>query len=451
MILFYIGFMEEPTMSDNNRTSFLELDDAPVKIAPNASVFTPVTSLQPKDGATAKQDANGNWVNAIGLQSTASHRHVAKVWQDKCSPLTDFIETVKEQSKTKFDYVKPESDVRLQDASTLTNGMTLTKSGLNSLRSFTDIPSSMVSFLEERGYDEDLTRFVNSELNRREQNWKDDGKESREFRVRVRQDDNGNDAVRAVVSGRYGVIDNHEAMEMIANSLPSLSDALASHISNDGDDIFGNVLLPDYMKSEPDSDYGVGIAFRNSEIKNSTFNISPFLFRAICLNGMIWGRQDSSIQINQKHLGNIDRIELQQKVNHAVKVALTQGNDLLTLLGHSKHVKVENPLQVIAQLSRDNGMTIEQGRAWHKGYMESLTEANGQLHDRSAFGIVNGLTRSAQLYKGSTRENMEITASLILSPAIDADLQAISKRWGRITDNASQLKEKVVQQYAYIG
>ncbi len=442
--------MEEPIMSDN-KFSFLELDDAPVKVQPNQSVFTAVQSLQPKDGATAKQDANGNWVNAIGLQSTATHRHVAKVWQDKCSPLADFIETVKEQSKTKFDYVKPESDVRLQDASTLTNGMTLTKSGLNSLRSFTDIPSSMVSFLEERGYDEDLTRFVNSELNRREQNWKDDGKESREFRVRVRQDDNGNDAVRAVVSGRYGVIDNHEAMEMIANSLPSLSDALASHISNDGDDIFGNVLLPDYMKSEPDSDYGVGIAFRNSEIKNSTFNISPFLFRAICLNGMIWGRQDSSIQINQKHLGNIDRIELQQKVNHAVKVALTQGNDLLTLLGHSKHVKVENPLQVIAQLSRDNGMTIEQGRAWHKGYMESLTEANGQLHDRSAFGIVNGLTRSAQLYKGSTRESMEITASLILSPAIDADLQAISKRWGRIADNASQLKEKVVQQYAYIG
>jgi len=127
-------------MSDNNRTSFLELDDAPVKIQPNQSVFTAVQSLQPKDGATAKQDANGNWVNAIGLQSTASHRHVAKVWQDKCSPLVDFIETVKAQSKTKFDYVKPESEVRLKDSETLTNGMGLTKSGLNSLRSFTDIP-----------------------------------------------------------------------------------------------------------------------------------------------------------------------------------------------------------------------------------------------------------------------------------------------------------------------
>lgn len=442
--------MEEPTMSDN-KFSFLELDDAPVKAQPNQSVFTAVSSLQPKDGATAKQDANGNWVNAIGLQSTATHRHVAKVWQDKCTPLADFIESVKVQSKTKFDLVKPESDVRLKDSKTLNNGMTILPSGLQSLSDFAGMPSSIISFLQEREYDEDLTRFVNTELDRRETSWADAGKNSREFRVRVRQDDNGNDAVRAVVSGRYGVIDNHEAMEMISNALPSLTDALASHISNDGDDIFGNVLLPDYMKSEPDSDYGVGIAFRNSEIKNSTFNISPFLFRAICLNGMIWGRQDSTIKINQKHLGNIDRVDLQAKVTKAVKTALTHGNDLLTLLGHSKQVKVENPLQVIAQLSRDNGMTIEQGRAWHKGYLESLTEANGQLHDRSAFGIVNGLTRSAQLYKGSTRESMETTASLILSPAIDADLQAISKRWGRIADNASQLKEKVVQQYAYIG
>ena len=438
-------------MSDNNRTSFLELDDAPVKVTPNTSVFAPVASLQPKDGATAKQDSNGNWVNAIGLQSTASHRHVAKVWQDKCSPLTDFIETVKEQSKTKFDYVKPESEVRLKDSETLTNGMGLTKSGLNSLRSFTDIPSSMISFLEEKGYDEDLTRFVNSELNLREQGWKDDGKDSREFRIRVRQDDNGNDSVRAVVSGRYGVIDNHEAMEMIANSLPSLTDALASHISNDGDDIFGNVLLPDYMKSEPDSDYGVGIAFRNSEIKNSTFKVSPFLFRAICLNGMIWGRENSKNQINQKHLGNINRAELQEQVTNAVIEALSQGNDLLTLLGYSKQVKVDRPLQVIAQLSINEGLTIEQGRAWHKGYLESLNEASGDLHERSAFGVINGLTRSAQEYKGSMRENMETIATKILSPAIDSDLQAISKRWGRISDNANQLKENIVQKYSYVG
>ena len=425
-------------------------DDKP-KVEPNKSIFTNAGGLQVSEGATAKQDANGTWFNAIGLESTQAHRHVAKQWQSKCTPFSDFVESVKAQADSKYDLVVPESNVRLKDSETLTNGMGITKSGLSSLNAFTDIPSSMVSFLEEKGFGDDLTRFVNSELDLREKMWANDGKNAREFRIRVRKDDAGYDNARAIVSGRYGVIDNHEAMEMIANALPSLTDALASHISDDGDDIFGNVLLPDYMKSEPDSDYGVGIAFRNSEIKNSTFKVSPFLFRAICLNGMIWGRSNSEITINQKHLGNINRIELQAEVTKAVQVALTQGNDLLTLLGHSKQVKVENPLQVIAQLSRDNGMTIEQGRAWHKGYLESLTESNGHLHDRSAFGIVNGLTRSAQRYTGSTREEMETTASLILAPAIDASLQAISKRWGRIADNASTLKEKVVQQYAYVG
>ena len=437
-------------MSDTPK-SFLELDDAPVKVEPNKSVFTNAGGLQVREGSTAKQDANGNWFNAIGLQSTEAHRHVAVQWQNKCTPFSDFVETVQKQSKHKEDKVKRESEIRLKDANTLLDGTPLTKSGMNSLRMFTDIPSSMISFLQEREYDDELVRFVNDELDRREREWNHSGKEPRDFRVRVRHDDDGNDVIRAIVSERYGVIDNHEAMDMIVNSLPSLKDALASHIHNDGDDIYGNVLLPDYMKSEPDSDYGVGIAFRNSEIRNSTFKISPFLFRAICLNGMIWGRQNSEITVNQRHMGKIDLNELQEQVTVAVKVALTQGNDLLTLMALSKQVKVENPLATIAMLARDNKMTIEQGKLWHKGYLDSLHEKHGDVHEKSAFGIVNGLTRASQDFKGSTREQMETTASYILSPAIDSDLQAISKRWGMIGDRANQLGDKVINQYAYVA
>jgi hypothetical protein len=66
------------------------------------------------------------------------------------------------------------------------------------------------------------------------------------------------------------VLDNLDALEFIADALPSgsnLNDALASHFFNNGDDIQGNILLPDYIKEQPDSDYGVGISFRNSEIR----------------------------------------------------------------------------------------------------------------------------------------------------------------------------------------
>ena len=438
---------------NDNRFGMLEFGDTAPKAEPNKDVFTNAGGLQVREGSTAKQDDNGNWFNAIGLQSTETHKHVAKIWQDKCISLESFYSTLKAQDANKVDVVKAESAIRLQDSSTLLDGTPLTKSGMNSLRLFTDIPSSMISFMEERGYNDELVKFVNDELNRREQDWANKGKDAREFRVRTRHDDDGNPVARAIVSERYGVIDNLEAMEMIIDALPSkdaIKDALASHLHNDGDDMFGNLLLPDNIKSEPDSDYGVGIAFRNSEVRNSTFKVSPFLFRAICLNGMIWGRQDSSIKVNQRHMGNIDKQELREEVRRAIVVALSQGNDLLTLLGHSKHVEVNNPEQVIAQLSRDNKMTIAQGKLWHKGYLESLQEASGHSHDRTAFGIVNGLTRSAQQYTGSTREQMETIASAILSPAIDADLQTISKRWGLISERAKSLDDDTVLQYAYI-
>ena len=435
----------------DERFGMLELDDEAKKSQPNPVIFKEDDWSPSVGNHTAKQNADGKWFNSIGLESTATHRHVAKVWQNQCTPLSDFVTKVKQQSETKKDIVKPESEIRLKDADTLVDGTPLTKSGLNSLRLFTTIPSSMISFLEERDYDEELVRFVNDELNLREKEWANNGKEPRDFRVRIRQDEEGNDVIRAIVSERYGVIDNHEAMDFIADALPSLQDALASHIFNDGDDIFGNVLLPDHMKSEPDSDYGVGIAFRNSEIRNSTFKVSPFLFRAICLNGMIWGRSNSEITVNQKHLGKVDTDALRKQVRHAIAVALTQGNDMLTLMGHAKNVKVNNPVAVIAQLSRDYKMTIEQGKIWHKGYLDSLEEKTGDLNENSAFGIVNGLTRSAQNYKGASREQMETVASYILAPSIDSDLQAISKRWGRISENASALEEKVVKQYQYVG
>jgi hypothetical protein len=446
------SWSKEFDMSDN-RFDLLEFGDSAPKAEPNKSVFKPAGGLQVREGSTAKQDADGNWFNAIGLQSTETHRHVAKVWQDKCVSLEDFYATLKSQDANKVDVVKPESAIRLKDSTTLLDGTPLTKSGMNSLRMFTDIPSSMISFMEERGYNDELVKFVNDELNRRESQWSNKGKDSREFRVRTRHDDDGNTVARAIVSERYGVIDNLEAMEMIIDALPSkdaIKDALASHLHNDGDDMFGNLLLPDHIKSEPDSDYGVGIAFRNSEVRNSTFKVSPFLFRAICLNGMIWGRQNSDIRVNQRHMGNIDKQELREEVRRAIIVALSQGNDLLTLLGHSKQVEVKNPEQVIAQLARDNKMTIAQGKLWHKGYLDSLAEASGFQHDKTAFGIVNGLTRSAQEYTGSTREQMETVASAILSPAIDADLQAISKRWGLISERAKSLDDDTVHQYVYI-
>ena len=440
---------------NKDRFGILEIGDNVPVVSPNTQVFGAETGLQVRPDSVAKQDANGIWKNAIGLESSATHRHVAKVWQDKCTPMSDALSVVRNQHEGKFDKVVLESEVRLASYDRLTDGTAINADGLESLRTFTPIPSTTVSYLVNAGFETDIPKYFNAELTKRENDWSNGerDRDARNFRLRLRQEGDA-PVVRAVCSGRYGVLDNLDALEFIADALPSgsnLNDALASHFFNNGDDIQGNILLPDYIKQQPDSDYGVGISFRNSEIRNGAFKISPFLFRAICLNGMIWGRRNSEIAINQKHLGTIDKDNIRLQVREAVILALSEGNDILTLMNLTQQVKVKNVQQVIAKVARDNKMTIEQGRAWSQGYLETLQEPSGDLAHETAFGLVNGLTRGAQAFSGVLREQMETTASIILAPSIDADLKAIQKRWGTLSDSASSLPENIVAKYQMVG
>lgn len=437
-----------------DRFSKIEIEDAPV--TPGVE-FTPAGGLQTSGTATSR---NGVFLNALGLESTAEFRHVAKRWQETCVPFTAIESQVAAEAAAKFDRIVPESAVRLDTENDLQiagndvigDPVALTDNGRASLRLFTEVPSSMITYLAERGYGNEISRYVNEDLDRRAAQWADRHDDARDFRLRFRNDNQGNPVVRAVVSDQYGVIDNHEALQIFREAVgPDVDKYLASHVSNNGDDIFVNFLVPDTLQSDPDSDYGIGIAFRNSEIRNSTLKVSPFLFRAICLNGMIWGRANSNVNVNKRHRGTVDRFELRENIAYAVKAALSHGQGMKSLLEKSKEVRVENPLQTIAQLSRDQKLTTEQGRAWHRGYLQTLEEKSGHIADRTAFGIVNGLTRAAQEYSGAIRESLESTSSVILAPAIDADLAAIQKRWGTISQIATGLSEETVRQYQYVA
>ena len=107
----------------------------------------------------------------------------------------------------------------MKDSTHLNDGTFLSKKGVESLRLFTDVPSSMVSYLEEFGYQDQLTNFLNDDLDRRHSDWTSNGKEPRNFRIRLREDEAGDEYVRAIVSERYGVIDNQDALEMIVERL----------------------------------------------------------------------------------------------------------------------------------------------------------------------------------------------------------------------------------------
>jgi hypothetical protein len=316
---------------------------------------------------------------------------------------------------------------------------------------FTNLPVAMFDYLMEKGELADAAKYINAELDATDQRWttKRERAKEKEFLLRLREQD-GIQNVRFVGSDRYGIIDNKHIMNWLDQALPDVDKdkALVTHYSNDGDSIHGSLLLPDTMKTMPDSDYGIGIAFSNSEDGTGIQEVMPWLYRAICENGCQWGRRDARYKVSKKHVGDIKVDELKIKIQALVNLALSEGHDLLAQMMLSKDALVNadtqlDVMRMIAYLSKQNNLTLEQGRAWLKAYYVEPTP--------NAFGFINGLTRAAHEWSGAQRFDMEQIAGDLLARNLKADKNDVIKRWDGYAYNASMLDaKKVEQQYARV-
>ena len=421
--------------------------------SPNSTVFGQESTPAPT--GKKMRDAKGHFISALGHESTEIYQNVAKVWQDQCTPVETLIESLKADQATKVDDEVPEAYARLNDNLQFPEGETISKSALSiASTKFTALPSSMVDYLFENEDKADLAKYFNREMDTAQQRWINtvgkkgknlhEGKEKK-FLLRSRIGEDGSKTVRALLSERYGIYDNLPLLEMVLDALPSKDETLVSHAFNDGDKIHLNLLLPDSFKSiEGDSDYGTGISISNSEIGTDTAEVMPFLFRAICVNGCIWGRRDSAIVMKKKHIGEIDFDAMRNGITQLVALALAEGNNFLGQMLASKEIPIGkgNILTIIDFLRRENKMTLEMGKAWYEGFKKEPIN--------SAFGIVNGLTRAAQEFSGDTRYDLECVASQILAPSLVADINAIGSKWNKIESRAidnSQKSDKLIRQY----
>jgi hypothetical protein len=363
----------------------------------------------------------------------------------------------------KVDLTKPWSFLNLSEDLTLPDGMGFTKAGLMSLViKYTDYPLSAIEYHLAHDDLATIAEFVNRELGNTRTDWatRQGKKKTSKFtdsernvllRTRPDPDNGGKQVVRMVASDRYGILDNHEFLGMLMDTLKKtpfggdMSKALASHTYTDLDKMHGNILFPDNMKHYPDSDYGVGLAFSDSEIGTNTAKAVPFLFRSICLNGCIWGRQDAELKLNKRHLGEMNREELADRLLYVCTVALNEGNALMTQMEYSRDAIVPNSkiTSVITYLTQQHKLTVNESRAWFAAYNVEPWE-NG-------FGIINGLTRAAREYDGDARWNLESTAGSILTPSLTASKDSVKAKWAKIVDRASELTTKEVERYTRIA
>jgi hypothetical protein len=202
--------------------------------------------------------------------------------------------------------------------------------------------------------------------------------------------------LRAMLSEQYAIVNNQWYMDVLARLIPG---GLLSHWRGDADTIFGNVLIPDTIRVESDSHYGGMLSIGNSEIGVRRIMSLPSVFRAICMNGCIWG-QEKGTGVNKVHRGEIDFIELEAMIADNLKAQIPLlDSGIVQLLALKKlSFGTVKTVQAVAQFFIDNKLP----KSLTPKFLAAYNEESELEDTRNAFGLQAALTRVGQKFDPDT-------------------------------------------------
>lgn len=247
-------------------------------------------------------------------------------------------------------------------------------------------------------------------------------KESKKLLFRTYNDG----TLRGVMSDSYSIVDNEWYMNVLKEFIPG---GRLSHFHfGDADNFYGNVLIPDSIRSETDSDYGGMLSCGNSEIGKRKVFQRPSIFSAICMNGCIWG-QEKGIGLAKRHRGLIlDELKEMIRVNIEAQIPLltTKVDDFIGMKTWKATAPIVNIFATIAKAHNLNRDVINKvGETW-------FSKEVGQ--QKTAFGVQDALTRAGQLFDADTWESCdEIAGSLLIGGA---------NGWANLNQRSSLMSEK---------
>ena len=231
----------------------------------------------------------------------------------------------------------------------------------------------------------------------------------KKFRLRTYTDG----TCRAFVTEQYAPVDNRWYLETLAEFIPG---GRFSHWRGDEDTIYGNILIPDTIMDygSDDSDYGGMISVGNCEIGTRRISQTPSLFRAICMNGCIWG-QTKGEKIRRVHRGNIDLMKLKTEIasNIQHQIPLLAPGIKQFLATRALETGKSSIKGIIASVASDYKLSRREATEFLSQYGQH--EAN----HRNLFGIINGLTRAGQEFDNQTWVKFDEIAGNLLNMSSD--------------------------------
>lgn len=230
--------------------------------------------------------------------------------------------------------------------------------------------------------------------------------------------------LRAVLSDRYAIIDNRWYLETLKLALPG---GRLSHWRGNADTIYGNVLINDSIRAESDSEYGGMLSLSNCEIGLRRLLQIPSIFRAICMNGCIWGQKKGN-KYRQVHRGKIDLESLRKQIFDNINEQIPLIDSVVdTFLETRSWTVTDRVARIVAVIAEDNRFSPAQAM--------SIMEHYGQFEQdsKSAFGVINAITRAGQKFDNDVWVSFDEVAGQIVQAGRD-NWENLNKRAGFITD-----------------
>jgi len=262
------------------------------------------------------------------------------------------------------------------------------------------------------------------------------------FRFRTYNDG----TLRAMLSEMYAPIDNiwyletiQELFKEIGGTMPRLS-----HWKGDADTMFGNLLIPDSCREESDSDYGGMISLSNCEIGTRRFSQMPSLFRAICMNGCIWGATKGS-KYSTVHRGKLDLYDLRMKLTRNIHSQIPLLDDAVNRFLALRNLKIDATFKnVIATLATENRLSFGM-----KGQAVAIADqfATHEMGEANLFGLINSVTRAGQKYDPSDWVRFDELGGKLMTQST-AQWQAMNSRANSMDPKAIDKVFGIVKQTA---
>jgi len=213
--------------------------------------------------------------------------------------------------------------------------------------------------------------------------------------------------MRALLSDRYRPLDNFDLMEAI---LPELMNTPTIRIESSQVTETRLYIKAVFPKIEGEIRKGdvvqAGVVISNSEVGSGALQVSPLVFRLVCLNGLIaadYGQrrnhagkrltaQDESFALLSDQTRALDDAAFFSKVKDIVRGTLKA--DVFQKIANSMREATEQPLEVanLNEIVEVTGERFGYNQKTRSGILTHLIQGG----DMTRYGLMNAITRQAQ-------------------------------------------------------